>query len=69
MSTSYASVHVKCPFYIKDERNMIVCEGFGGSSRVTQQFGKKEQKEAFLKKCCCGKYEECQMHGLIENKY
>lgn len=69
MSTSYESQKVKCPFYKKDDKNTISCEGTEMAQTLTLRFGSGTQKSCKMEKYCNQKYESCEIYKAIMKKY
>ena len=69
MSTDYASVNVKCPFYLSEEEKKIHCEGLEKGSRTALEFRGKQLKENVKGKYCNGDYEKCKLYTIINQKY
>ena len=69
MSTDYASVNVKCPFYITEEEKKILCEGLEKGSRIALEFRGKQYKEKVKEKYCNGDFEKCKVYKPTNDKY
>ena len=69
MSTDYASVNVKCPFYISEEDKKIHCEGLEKGSRIALEFRGKQYKENVKTRYCNGDFEKCKLYTPINAKY
>lgn len=69
MSTDYASVDVKCPFYITEEGKKIRCEGLERGCCTVLEFRGKKFKDEVKEKFCTGDYEKCKLYALINKKY
>ena len=64
----YTSVDVKCPFYFKDTRNTIKCEGIITSTCINT-FGTAKTKKDHYEEKCCNKYRGCKLYRVLEQKY
>lgn len=69
MSTDYASVNVKCPFYISEDSKAIHCEGLEKGSRIAVEFRGKQYRENVKEKYCNGDFEKCKLYKTINQKY
>jgi len=69
MPTDYASVNVKCPFYLSEEEKKIHCEGLEKGSRIALEFRGKQYKENVKEKYCNGDFEKCKLYKPINDKY
>ena len=60
-----------CPFYKRESKYMISCEGFYGETELVTRFKKANDKDKWQKKVCfqmelCAL---CPVHSLLEAKY
>ena len=71
MATNYASVDVKCPFYVNEDHTVIICQGvLAGSSAQKHVFKNKKLKESHKQSFCndIRKYRNCAVCDLIESE-
>ena len=65
----YGSQDVKCPFYKKDNKTKIICEGVINDT-CTQPFKSTKKKEIYKNNYCCTfHYKECPYFKLLDRKY
>ena len=69
MATSWNSVHVRCPFYLYDEKNKIQCEGLLPRSKLTTHFWNIAEKDLHLALYCYKGYPECDIFKALYAKY
>jgi hypothetical protein len=59
-----------CPFYEKEFRKGICCEGIANTSGLTINFNTEEEKTKYIKCNCIKDYpEECKIFQLLTEKY
>lgn len=58
-----------CPFYLRDEKKSITCEGFLNESRIKIEFRDSEQRENWQKNNCYLFRCDCPYKKIIEKKY
>jgi len=65
------SVNVKCPFYLREEPKVIVCEGIGSAASLRLAFRSAKQKRRHEEQYCAGidDCRACPLYGAIETKY
>ncbi len=71
MSTSYNSASVKCPFYVKDKPNYIVCEGIVHGTKVHLWFSGEKKKTKYIQEHCyhiCQRCPIADMHERVNMK-
>lgn len=69
MPTDYSSVNVKCPFYLAEENNKIICEGMEKGSRTALEFRGRQFKESVKERYCNSNFEQCKLYHVIDDKY
>ena len=52
MANKTVDALVKCPFYVKENENRIVCEGYIKNTCMITKFTDAAQKKAHLRACC-----------------
>lgn len=64
-------VYVKCPFFHKDDKSSIVCEGCEENSSVRQTFANKEKRQQWQKKYCNDTHSccNCPVYQIANEKY
>lgn len=65
MSTQYTSVYVRCPFYRREARNVVKCEGIVDNSRLAMEFSSNIQKAEWKEMMCNEGYTECPLYKVI----
>lgn len=70
MSTNWASVDVRCPFYRNNESTQVSCEGIWPGSTVTvTRFRSSKQTLEHMRRLCMSRYTQCRLYSRIEEKY
>lgn len=67
--SSYRGAYVKCPFYLDDTRNSIICEGAFQSTRCTTGSQNHGRITKILEEFCCDDFERCPLYRAVESKY
>ena len=69
--TPYRQVHVKCPFYHRDDSNRkLTCEGILDGSTLTLNFRRKSDLDQQMEIFCNDYYKNCEVYRmLMEAKY
>lgn len=69
-SGSYMQVFVRCPFYkFDDGKRRITCEGVIEDSSLALIFHNKEDYDTQITVFCCEHYKNCEVYGLLMEKY
>ena len=68
---SYKQVHVKCPFYRRDDcQTKLTCEGIVDDSTLNWNFRRKEDMLQQMDIFCCAYFKNCEVYRmLMEAKY
>lgn len=69
MPTMFDDVDAKCPFYRSSGKRKITCEGITDDCTTTLTFTSQEKKALQKKIFCDAKYENCEIHKMLEEKY
>lgn len=62
-------IYALCPFYLRTERQMIICEGVEDKSTVHLAFASTTQKFNYKSKYCDGDYHKCLVSKMLEGKW
>ena len=62
-------VMIKCPFYKREERQKIICEGMWKGSATHLAFDTPAKMKAYKKEYCNGDYEKCGLCSILYDKY
>ena len=62
----YRRYNVECPFYKKEDRQVIYCSGIIDNSSVHLAFGYPTDCKEYKKKICSGNYKECRVFRMLE---
>lgn len=68
MPTTYDSIKIKCPFYIKDKPNYIICEGVVKGSRVNLWFRSDKRKKEYIEAHCNKICNNCHIASMHEER-
>nr|DAO88783.1 MAG TPA: hypothetical protein [Caudoviricetes sp.] len=69
MPDSYTSSSVKCPYYIKDKPENIICEGFCDGTRINFWFQSKTEMRSYMEKNCFHIHPDCPIARMHEDLY
>lgn len=69
MPESYMSKYVLCPFYRKEEKNKICCEGIEKDTSLNLIFLSVERRKDFEKRFCCADYRRCYISEMLSKKW
>ena len=68
--SEYKDVEVQCPFYKKEDKQRIRCEGVTTESTASVQvFKSKTDKNSIKEKYCTKDYMRCPTYQALEKKY
>jgi hypothetical protein len=60
----------QCPFYEKEFRKGICCEGISSAAGTTVNFDTEEKKYEYIKSHCLHEYpEQCPLFQVLTEKY
>lgn len=62
-------IYALCPFYLRTERQMIVCEGVEEKSTVHLAFASTTQKLNYKLGHCDKDYAQCLVFKMLEGKW
>ena len=68
---SYQDKFAKCPYFKKQDRCTIVCEGINNESSTHIVFGDLKAKAEYTQKYCndIGGCRKCPLHNTLDRKY
>ena len=66
---SYISKFVQCPFYHKDETQVIYCEGVEENTTTHLAFGSRNRCRDYKKEYCCYAWWDCRVAHMLEEKW
>ena len=70
MANKTVESYIKCPFYLREQGNLITCEGFVKNTCMTTKFRGSEEKKAHLRRnCFCEDGGACFMAASLFRKY
>lgn len=71
MAHTVGGGRTRCPYYLREDRLCIDCEGFAGGSTVTQTFVDEAAKERWqARRCFTMQYgRRCPVAKVLEAKY
>jgi hypothetical protein len=62
---TWRSVDAKCPFYIRDGRRSITCEGITEGEENKRRLQDDAMCTTVFRTYCGDKYEECEIYKLV----
>ena len=69
MATMFDDVNVLCPYFHSSSKRKISCEGVTDDCITTLEFATKEKRNMHHEVFCDAKYENCEIHKMLEDKY
>ena len=63
------SAEAKCPFYHKEDRYKVFCEGVDGTSSINLNFPTSKAFRAYTAEHCDRNYCKCLVYNMLYNKY
>lgn len=69
MAKSKVSVYAKCPYYRREERQKILCEGVQDGTSIHLVFGSVPSMKGYTKCFCKGDYNRCLLAKMLNGKY
>lgn len=69
---SWKRVHVRCPFYLRDDakNRRISCEGVVDRSVISITYRRRDDYLQQIDTYCCKHYKKCEVYRmLMDNKY
>lgn len=69
MKGGYMSVEVLCPFYLREEKQKVLCEGVEDGMGTHLTFETPEWKRLYKDRYCCNNYKTCRVYKMLEEKY
>lgn len=65
----YETLDVLCPFYVREERHKVHCEGIEDGMGTYLTFENKEWKGLYKERYCCNRYKTCRLYKMLEATY
>ena len=62
---SWRSVDAQCPFYVRDGRRTITCEGITDGEEIKRRLETDQACTELFRKFCGDRYEECEIYKLV----
>lgn len=62
-------LYAKCPFFLKESKFSICCEGIREGTEFSIKFQTEEDKKAYIRTHCNRMDCECELKTAIEKKY
>lgn len=69
MATSWRSWYVKCPFYLRDSKCKITCQGVADGNEIIMKFSAAQDFEIQMGTFCCDKYRNCEVYRMLRQLY
>lgn len=63
------SAEAKCPFYHKEDRYKVFCEGVDGTSSINLNFPTTTAFRAYTSEHCDRNYRKCLVYIMLCSKY
>lgn len=61
--------YAMCPFYHKDERQRVMCEGIFPGTSIHNVFSSEPKKNVYMKTVCCRDYKKCPIATMLYEKW
>ena len=65
----YVAKSALCPFYKREDQQMIVCDGVEPNSTTHLAFSNASECRAYKQKHCRNEYTECEVYRMLEVVY
>lgn len=65
----YVSKSALCPFYKKEDKQMVFCDGVEPNSSTHLAFANASDCQAYKHKHCRNEYTECEVYRMLEVVY
>lgn len=65
MGRDYHDAKIKCPYYIKQSQNRIVCEGVCSNNRINIWFENEQVKSDYIKGHCYNINTQCHISRML----
>lgn len=62
----YRRYIVECPYYKKEDRQVIYCSGVVADSSIHLAFAMPSECKVYKQKICSGNYKECKVYQMLE---
>lgn len=62
----YISKSALCPFYKREDQQMIICDGVYPNSSTHLAFGNASECLEYKRKHCRKDYNECEIYSMLE---
>lgn len=69
MAKSDVNIYVKCPYYRKDDRQRIVCEGLGAGNSIQMVFDNQSYMKSYEKAYCKRCWKDCCIAQMLNKKW
>lgn len=70
MASTTGGAHAVCPFYIREYKRSITCEGVGQSDEILHRFSGGQEKAEFQRRYCFGYgFYRCPVARMLWEKY
>ena len=66
---NYGGENIKCPFYLKESKYTITCEGLESGTELATKFPSGEAKKEYQVHNCYHGKNGCAIMRLLEKKY
>ena len=66
---SQCSVYVKCPYYRREEKQKIFCEGVSQGTSIHLAFGSPQQRKQYETIYCKGDWSRCLLAQMQNRKW
>lgn len=62
---TWRSVDARCPFYVRDGRRTITCEGLTDGEEIKRRLSDQDHCTEVFRRYCSSRYWECAVYKLI----
>lgn len=62
---SWRSVAAQCPFFVRDGRKTITCEGLTDGEEIRRRMSDEARCTDVFREACARRYRECPVYRLI----
>lgn len=69
MPTMFDVVKAICPYFQFSDKRSITCEGITDGCLTKLEFESQEKRNQHRRIFCDAKYQNCEVHRMLEDKY
>jgi hypothetical protein len=63
------AVYVKCPYYLREKQQRIICEGLGPGTSIHLVFGNQDDLKDYKQSYCMKCWQQCHLTKMQNRRY